>query len=92
MLHNELLHNPVDDPPQRIGFHRPTGFADGYPSARGYALTAELVLAHLKNNAERYGLKDLGQSSALQGQRTILDVVCDRSSAFALTGLFSQQS
>jgi hypothetical protein len=33
--------------------------ADGHPNARGYALTAELVLAHLRNNAAKYGLKDL---------------------------------
>ena len=37
---------------------------DGHPNARGYALTAELVLAHLKDNAERYGLQDLVQSSS----------------------------
>ena len=38
--------------------------ADGHPNARGYALTAELVLTHLKNNAERYGLKHVVQSSS----------------------------
>jgi hypothetical protein len=29
---------------------------DGHPNARGYALTAELVLDHLKSNAEEYGI------------------------------------
>jgi lysophospholipase L1-like esterase len=29
---------------------------DGHPNARGYALIAELVLSHLKDNAKRYGL------------------------------------
>ena len=37
---------------------------DGHPNRRGYALTAELVLAYLNNNAERYGLKDLAQDSS----------------------------
>jgi hypothetical protein len=37
---------------------------DGHPNARGYALTAELVLAHLKNNAGVYGLKDFAQVSS----------------------------
>jgi lysophospholipase L1-like esterase len=31
---------------------------DGHPNAHGYALIAEIVLAHLKDNAQRYGLKD----------------------------------
>jgi len=37
---------------------------DGHPNARGYALIAELVLSHLKDNAKRYGLKDFGESSS----------------------------
>src|SRR5262249_29779618 len=36
---------------------------DGHPNVRGYALIAELVLAHLKSNAERYGLQNLAQNS-----------------------------
>jgi hypothetical protein len=32
--------------------------SDDHPNARGYALIAELVLSHLKENAARYGLKD----------------------------------
>jgi lysophospholipase L1-like esterase len=36
---------------------------DGHPNARGYALIAELVLAHLKQKAKTYNLKDLGQTS-----------------------------
>ena len=35
---------------------------DGHPNARGYALIAELVLAHLKENAKKYGLQTLAQS------------------------------
>jgi lysophospholipase L1-like esterase len=38
--------------------------ADGHPNARGYALIAELVVSHLKGNAERYGLKDFGKISS----------------------------
>lgn len=30
---------------------------DGHPNARGYALIAEVVLAHLQENAQRYGLE-----------------------------------
>jgi lysophospholipase L1-like esterase len=37
---------------------------DGHPNARGYALIAELVLAHLNNNAKTYNLNDLAQSSS----------------------------
>jgi len=37
---------------------------DGHPNARGYALIAELVLAHLKDNAKKYGLENLVQSSS----------------------------
>jgi GDSL-like Lipase/Acylhydrolase family len=37
---------------------------DGHPNARGYALIADLVLSHLKDNAKRYGLKDFGESSS----------------------------
>jgi lysophospholipase L1-like esterase len=33
---------------------------DGHPNVAGYALIAELVLAHLKNNAEVYAVKDSG--------------------------------
>jgi len=36
---------------------------DGHPNARGYALIAELVLDHLRNDAKIYNLKDLTQSS-----------------------------
>ena len=35
---------------------------DGHPNARGYALIAELVVAHLKDNANKYGLQNLLQS------------------------------
>jgi hypothetical protein len=34
---------------------------DGHPNARGYALTAQLLLAHLRENASRYGLGDATQ-------------------------------
>jgi hypothetical protein len=34
---------------------------DGHPNARGYALTAELVLAYLQNNAKIYGLSQAGE-------------------------------
>ena len=37
---------------------------DGHPNGRGYALTAELVLAYLQNNAKKYDVKDLLQSSS----------------------------
>ena len=36
---------------------------DGHPNARGYALVAEVVLAHLKQKAREYGLQD--RASAL---------------------------
>ena len=35
---------------------------DGHPNARGYALIAELVVGHLKDNAKKYGLQNLVQS------------------------------
>jgi hypothetical protein len=35
---------------------------DGHPNARGYALIAELVRDHLKNNAKIYGLNDVGRA------------------------------
>jgi hypothetical protein len=38
--------------------------ADGHPNRRGHALTAEIVLAYLNKNAERYGLKDLVRGSS----------------------------
>jgi hypothetical protein len=31
---------------------------DGHPNVRGYALIADLVLSHLKENSKRYGLTD----------------------------------
>jgi lysophospholipase L1-like esterase len=34
--------------------------SDGHPNRRGYALTAELVLAHLKQNAKEFGLNPPG--------------------------------
>jgi SGNH hydrolase-like domain, acetyltransferase AlgX len=37
---------------------------DGHPNRRGYALTAELVLTHLKNNAKRYDLTDSVRTSS----------------------------
>ena len=37
---------------------------DGHPNRRGYALIAELVLTHLKNNAKRYGLTDSVRTSS----------------------------
>lgn len=37
---------------------------DGHPNARGYALIAELVLSHLKENATKYGLKDRKRESS----------------------------
>ncbi|HKA22826.1 MAG TPA: hypothetical protein VKN18_31435 [Blastocatellia bacterium] len=37
---------------------------DGHPNPRGYALIAELVLDHLRNNAKTYNLKDLAKSSS----------------------------
>jgi lysophospholipase L1-like esterase len=37
---------------------------DGHPNARGYALIAELVLAHLKENAIQYGLENWVQTSS----------------------------
>jgi lysophospholipase L1-like esterase len=40
---------------------------DGHPNARGYGLTAELVLSHLKENAERYGLT--GGAEQVNGRR-----------------------
>ena len=33
---------------------------DGHPNARGYALIAELVLDHLRNNAKTFNLNDVG--------------------------------
>jgi hypothetical protein len=33
---------------------------DGHPNARGYALIAELVLDHLRNNAKTFNLNDSG--------------------------------
>jgi SGNH hydrolase-like domain, acetyltransferase AlgX len=38
--------------------------ADGHPNARGYALIAERVLAHLKTHAKRYSLNDSVQTSS----------------------------
>ena len=39
----------------------------GHPNARGYALIAEAVLSHLKENADRYGLKDWERDSSRAG-------------------------
>ena len=36
---------------------------DGHPNAAGYALTARLVLAHLKKHADRYGLASVATDS-----------------------------
>jgi hypothetical protein len=36
---------------------------DGHPNARGYALIAERIISHLKDNAKKYELKDLVQES-----------------------------
>lgn len=38
--------------------------ADGHPNDRGYALVAERVISHLKDNAKRYGLKDWEKDSS----------------------------
>jgi hypothetical protein len=38
--------------------------ADGHPNVRGYALIAERVLSHLKDNARRYGLKGWGEKDS----------------------------
>jgi lysophospholipase L1-like esterase len=37
---------------------------DGHPNAAGYALIADVVLAHLKQNAGEYGLKDFGSAAS----------------------------
>jgi hypothetical protein len=38
--------------------------ADGHPNRRGYALIADLVLAHLKSHAKQYGLRGLAPTAA----------------------------
>jgi lysophospholipase L1-like esterase len=39
--------------------------ADGHPNRRGYALIADLVLAHLKSHAkQQYGLRGLAPTAA----------------------------
>jgi hypothetical protein len=40
---------------------------DGHPNARGYALIAQRVLAHLKDNAKKYDLKGLAQNPSDKG-------------------------
>jgi hypothetical protein len=37
---------------------------DGHPNPRGYALIADVVLSHLKENAKRYGLNDGSRDAA----------------------------
>ncbi len=43
---------------------------DGHPNAAGYALIAEVVLSHLKDNTKRYGLKDEDWNSTKAGSQT----------------------
>src|SRR5262249_7942671 len=43
VLHCELVHNPVDDPLQCLGFHRTTGFANGRQRPPSPVLRTDLL-------------------------------------------------